>query len=35
MTTKIIGLIKSAPAPLGAGALCRLRSPPLPARRIG
>lgn len=28
MTTKIIGLIKSAPAPLGAGALCRLRSPP-------
>ena len=33
MTTKIIGLIKSAPAPLGAGALCRLRSPPpcLPA----
>ncbi len=32
MTTKIIGLIKSAPAPLGAGALCRLRFPPcLPA----
>ena len=38
MTTKIIGLIKSAPAPLGAGALCRLRSPPprpLRRRRTG